>query len=212
MLQDRLNASFAFSPHHGRPAIVSRGLNEHSKEGQAALVAALRGVASGDKLALRLVFDRTSAKLMGICLRILKDRGEAEDVLQEIFVSIWAGAGKFDPARASPITWLATIARNRAIDRLRSRRAQSETAPVEAALELADDRQDAFAAVAEREEGARVHHCLSTLEGRTQQLIRTAFFNGLSYSDLAARAGVPLGTVKSLIRRGLQRLRKCLEG
>jgi RNA polymerase sigma-70 factor (ECF subfamily) len=148
---------------------------------------------------------------MGICLRILKDREEAEDVLQEVYVSIWSRAGSFDPARASPITWLATIARNRAIDRLRARRARAENPPLEEALEVADDRPDGFAAAVEVQEGERVQHCLSTLDNRAQEMIRTAFFDGLSYSDLATRAGVPLGTMKSWIRRGLQRLKDCLE-
>jgi RNA polymerase sigma-70 factor (ECF subfamily) len=148
---------------------------------------------------------------MGVCLRILKDRDDAEDVMQEVYVSVWRRAGSFDPARASPITWLATIARNRAIDRLRSRASRGSSAPVEAILEMADERPDGFAVAAAKDEGARVHHCLSTLEGRAQEMIRVAFFEGLSYSDLAARAGVPLGTCKSWIRRGLQRLRDCLE-
>ena len=179
---------------------------------QAALRDALQATAEGDAKALREVFDRTSAKLMGICLRVLKDREEAEDVLQDVYVSVWRRAGSFDPARASPITWLATIARNRAIDRLRSRRSQGSSAPVEAIMEMADERPDGFAQAAAKDEGERVRHCLSTLEGRAQELIRVAFFDGLSYSDLAARAGVPLGTCKSWIRRGLQRLRDCLEG
>lgn len=181
------------------------------KGAQAALEDALRGAAAGDRAALRQVFDGTSAKLMGICLRILKDRDEAEDVLQEVYVSIWSRAGTFEPARASPITWLATIARNRAIDRLRARRSRAENPPLEEALDVADDRPDGFAIAAELQEGERVHHCLSTLDGRAQDMIRTAFFDGLSYSDLAARAGVPLGTMKSWIRRGLQRLKDCLE-
>jgi RNA polymerase sigma-70 factor (ECF subfamily) len=183
--------------------------SDHSA--QAALNAALLSVAGGDRKALAQVFDRTSAKLMGICLRVLKDREEAEDVLQDVFVSIWSRAGSFDPAKASPITWLATIARNRAIDRLRSRRARGTTAPVTEILHLADDRPDGFAVAAAKDEGGRVHHCLSTLEDKAQEVIRTAFFDGLSYSDLAVRSGVPLGTVKSWIRRGLQRLRDCLE-
>src|SRR5215475_3798295 len=84
------------------------------------LAAALRRVAGGDRAALRLVYDETAAKLFGVCLRILNDRGEAEDVLQEVYVAVWRKAGSFDPTRASPITWLVAIARNRAIDRLRS--------------------------------------------------------------------------------------------
>lgn len=177
-----------------------------------ALNAALAATARGDREALRTLVDRTSAKLMGICLRVLKDRDEAEDVLQEVYVSVWTRAGSFDPGRASPITWLATIARNRAIDRLRSRRSQAGSAGMEEILDLPDEQPDGFALAAAKDEGERVHHCLSTLEEKAQQLIRVAFFDGLSYSDLAARAGVPLGTCKSWIRRGLQRLRDCLEG
>jgi RNA polymerase sigma-70 factor (ECF subfamily) len=192
-------------------AVNSSGARVSDTAAQAALSAALRAAARGDRKALRDVFDRTSAKLMGICLRILKDREEAEDVLQEVYVSIWSRAGTFDPGKASAITWLATIARNRAIDRLRSRRSRAGSAPVEEIMELADDRPDGFAVVAAKDEGERIHHCLSTLETKSQEMIRVAFFDGLSYSDLAARAGVPLGTMKSWIRRGLQRLRDCLE-
>ncbi len=148
---------------------------------------------------------------MGICLRVLKDREEAEDVLQEVYVSIWSRAGSFDPGKASPVTWLATIARNRAIDRLRSRRARGSSAPVEEILDLADEGPDGFAVAAAKDEGGRVHYCLSTLDAKAQDVIRVAFFDGLSYSEIAARSGVPLGTLKSWIRRGLQRLRDCLE-
>lgn len=172
---------------------------------------ALRAVAAGDRAALRILFDSTSAKLMGVCLRILKDREEAEDVLQEIFVTVWHRAESFDPARASAITWLATMARNRAIDRLRSRRSRGEAAPVEEAAQLADEGPDGFAAAAAKEERGRLQLCMGELEGRSRSMIRAAFFEGLTYSDLSERAGVPLGTMKSWIRRGLQQLRRCLE-
>jgi RNA polymerase sigma-70 factor (ECF subfamily) len=176
------------------------------------LIVALREVGGGSRSALSEVYQHTSAKLMGICLRILHDRHEAEEVLQEVFISIWNRAGTFDPGRSSPLTWLSTIARNKAIDRLRSRRAHGSDAPYGEALEIADEAPDGFAAAAGREEGERVRYCLSTLEGRTQEMIRSAFFDGLTYSELAARAAVPLGTLKSWIRRGLQRLKLCLEG
>src|SRR2546430_8311477 len=87
------------------------------------LAAALVRVAGGDRAALRLVYQETSAKLFGVCLRILKDRSEAEDVLQDVYVTVWRKAASFDPGRASPITWMVAIARNRSIDRLRSRAA-----------------------------------------------------------------------------------------
>jgi RNA polymerase sigma-70 factor (ECF subfamily) len=189
---------------------VSLDARTRDNSAQDALSASLRAVANGNREALRSIYDRTSAKLMGICLRILKDRDEAEDVLQEVYVSIWSRAGSFDSAKASPITWLATIARNRAIDKLRTRKSRGESVILDEAYEVADDAPDGFAAAAAKDEGRRIHHCLGTLEGKAQQVIRTAFFEGLSYPELAARAGVPLGTIKSWIRRSLLRLRECL--
>ncbi|WP_338502371.1 sigma-70 family RNA polymerase sigma factor [Sphingomonas kaistensis] len=191
---------------------MSPGPQPQPRVVHADLIAALGEVGGGSRAALNLLYERTSAKLMGICLRILHDRHEAEEVLQEVFISIWNRAGTFDPGRSSPLTWLSTIARNKAIDRLRSRRAHGADAPYGEALEIADDAPDAFAAASDREDGERILFCLSTLERRTQDMIRSAFFDGLTYSELAARAAVPLGTLKSWIRRGLQRLKVCLEG
>ncbi len=191
--------------------MVSEPADDEPGNTRTALAEAIEKVARGDRDALRTVVDRTSAKLMGICFRILKDRDEAEDVLQEVYVSVWMRAGTFDASRASPITWLAIVARNRAIDRFRSRSARAAPAPLEDAQQIADDRADGFEQAAEREEASRIHHCLSTLDGPAREMIRAAFFDGLSYPQLAARAAVPLGTMKSWIRRGLQRLRSCLE-
>ncbi|RST32131.1 sigma-70 family RNA polymerase sigma factor [Sphingomonas ginkgonis] len=168
-------------------------------------------MADGDRQALQTVYEMTSAKLFGICFRILGDAEEAEDALQEVYVSLWRRAGSFDPDRASPISWLASFARNRAIDRLRSARRSRDTAPIEAAANVGDDRPSAFAVAAQTEEETRLHRCLDTLEEHSRVSIRTAFFDGLTYSQLAGRAEVPLGTMKSWIRRGLQQLRACLE-
>src|ERR1700736_927392 len=97
------------------------------------LVAALARVAGGDRSALRTIYQDTSAKLFGVCLRILNDRGEAEDVLQDVYVTVWRKAAPFDPARASPIPWMVAIARNRAIDRLRAPAVSRRMEPIEAA-------------------------------------------------------------------------------
>ncbi len=165
----------------------------------------------GEKAALETIYAATSAKLFGICLRILRNRQDAEDVLQEVYLNVWRRAGSFDPARASPITWLATLARNRAIDRLRSAKRSAGTEPVDAALEVADPSPDALAAIESGEEASRLAGCIGELEERTAGAIRAAFFGGLTYSDLAERDGVPLGTVKSWIRRGLMKLKECLQ-
>jgi RNA polymerase sigma-70 factor (ECF subfamily) len=174
------------------------------------LSAALARVAGGSQAALAEVYGKSSAKLFGICLRILGDRSEAEDALQDIYVNVWRKAGSFDPARASPITWLAALARNRSIDRRRARGTR-EMAPVEDAADIADGSDDALTRLMAEEEGGRIATCLDELEARQNRAIRSAFFEGLSYPELAAQSAVPLGTMKSWIRRGLLRLKDCLE-
>ena len=175
------------------------------------LKAAMGRLAAGDRAALEEVYRATSVKLFGICYRILGDRKEAEDALQDVYVNLWRRADRFDPDRASPISWLAVFARNRAIDRLRSGRVQREAAPLEAAAEVADAAPLAEDLLIDAERKARVHHCLSQLEDNQRDNIRAAFFDGRTYAELAEAGDVPLGTMKSWIRRGLQRLKTCLE-
>lgn len=129
--------------------------------------------------------------------------------MQDAYVNIWQRAGTFDPARASPITWLVTVTRNRAIDRLRAS-GKRLTAPIEAAYDIADDTPDAEACLIAGDERARISQCIETLNGGDATMIRTAFFEGATYVDLATRASVPLGTVKSRIRRALMKLKECL--
>ena len=175
-----------------------------------ALREALARVGRGDASALKEVYERTSAKLFGICLRILGEKSEAEDVLQEVYVSVWRGAHGFDAGRGSPITWLARIARNRAIDRVRTRR-PGRSEPIDAALNIVDASPSALASLEEAERARRLDECLDELEGPHQAAIRSAFLDGQTYEALARRADVPLGTMKSWIRRALIRLRTCLE-
>ena len=174
------------------------------------LAAALNRVAQGDRPALRVIYDMTSAKLFGVCLRILNDRSEAEDVLQEVYLTVWRKAASFDEARASPITWLVAIARNRAIDRVRSAAPARRSEPIEAAAEV-DPGPTAFESLASAQEHARLKSCLDEIEQRQSLAIRAAFMGGFTYEELAERSGVPLGTMKSWIRRGLAKLRECLE-
>lgn len=169
----------------------------------------LRAIAVGDRAALAKLYRKTSPKLYGICIRLLRSEAEAEEVLQNVFLTVWQKADRFDPAKASPITWLAVLARNRAIDRLRSRRPEAE--PMGAAVEVADDSPSAFEVIEQARENERLSHCLEELEERQRVMIRAAFFDGATYPELAERESVPLGTMKSWIRRGLLRLRGCLE-
>lgn len=175
------------------------------------LVSAISKVATGDRGALRDVYDRTAAKLFGLCLRILGDTGEAEDTMQEIYLTVWQRAGSFDPARSSPITWLTVIARNRAIDRLRSSTRARAALPIEAAGDIVDPAADANTLLEISQDASRLNACIERLDQRRARAIREAFFGGLSYPQLAERAGVPLGTMKSWIRRSLIKLRECFE-
>ena len=175
------------------------------------LVGRLQAVAEGDRSALRDLYDKTSAKLFGVCLRILPDREEAEDVLQEVYLTVWNKAERFDPMRASPITWLATIARNRAIDRLRAIGPRAYDRPVDEALDLAAADPDALTVLERTEENQQLVDCLNTLDERAKGAIVSAFYGGQTYEELALREKTPLGTMKSLIRRGLAKLKGCLD-
>ena len=169
----------------------------------------LQSVGRGDRGAFASLYDRTSAKLYGICLRLLGNESEAEDVLQDVYVTVWAKADRFDPERASPITWLAVLTRNKSIDRLRRRSLASE--PIDAAANVEDDGPLPFELVDQRQQAGRLSDCLDLLDDRPRSMIRAAFLDGATYPELAEREGVPLGTMKSWIRRAMQRLRGCLE-
>lgn len=176
------------------------------------LAQAIRLVAEGDEAAMRFVYRATSAKLFGICARILGDTKDAEDALQEVYCDLWKSADRFDPARASPISWLATMARNRAVDRLRSGgKVRDRSVGIEAALEVADAGPLADSIIETLQRDARLHSCLEELDESQRRAIRAAFFQGLTYAQLADAQGVPLGTMKSWIRRGLARLKGCVE-
>lgn len=175
------------------------------------LALALARAGEGDRSAFKTVYEATSAKLLGVCLRILADRQLAEDVLQDTYLTVWRKASTFDATRASPITWLVTIARNRSIDRLRSASPMRRSVPVEDAHDLADAAPLASDVIETTDEVGRLNVCLETLEDKVRTAIRTAFLEGVTYDALASKENVPLGTMKSWIRRGLLRLRSCLE-
>lgn len=176
---------------------------------RAHLIDALLRAGDDDRSAFQEVYRLTSAKLFGICLRICGDRTGAEDVLHEVYLTIWKRAGAFEPGRASPISWLATIARNRAIDWVRARGIRP-TRPIEDAADIADDAPDQLSVAQRDETSRRLHDCLDALEERQRDAISTAFFDGMTYAELATAKGVPLGTMKSWVRRGLMQLKGCV--
>lgn len=171
----------------------------------------LAAVARGDREAFATLYRTTSDLMLAICLRMLRDRAEAEDVLQDVFVSVWHKAPQFDASRSTAMTWLTSIARNRAIDRLRASPRLANTASIELAESVPDPAPSAAATTDAAQQQRRLDECFRELEPRRRSLIRIAFFEGVTYEELAARIEAPLGSVKSWIRRGLAQLRVCLE-
>ncbi|GAB2590664.1 sigma-70 family RNA polymerase sigma factor [Dyella jejuensis] len=167
-------------------------------------------IAKQDRDAFGELYRRTSARLFGVCARMLSDRREAEEVLQEAYVSIWQRSASFDPARAGAMTWLVALVRNKAIDRLR----QHQGAALDHDFDmdsLADDDPTPASKTESGQDYQRLEDCMEQLESQQRRSIRAAFFSGITYGELAERAKVPLGTMKSWIRRGLMQLRTCLE-
>lgn len=172
----------------------------------------LKHTAAGDRSALGDLYRATSAKLYGLVLRIVKDSGDAEDVLQDVYVIVWKRASAFDAERGTAMAWLAAVARNRAIDKVRAKRPIAGGAEVDQALAGAEDPGELAPDALERSEAyRRLIECLDELEPRHADAIRTAFYEGVTYDQLATRASVPTGTMKSWIRRSLIRLRGCIE-
>ena len=178
---------------------------------RARLTDALIRTGRGDRAAFEAVYRATSAKLFGVCLRIFPDRTEAEEALQDAYLTIWNKAASFESGRASPISWLVTVTRNRAIDRLRAK-GKAGLASLDEASEVADPSPLAEAELIASSEDKVLHGCIQGLEARDAHFIRSAFIGGATYADLATREGEPLGTVKSRIRRALIKLRACMEG
>jgi RNA polymerase sigma-70 factor (ECF subfamily) len=167
-------------------------------------------VAAGDRAAFAALYAATSAKLFGIVLRILRDRSLAEDVLQDAFLRVWRNAGRYEPQSGRPVTWLAAIARNAAIDVVRQQR-------VHATRHL-DDGDEALAHMADPAAGALdpadregLRTCLAELEDEQRACVLLAYLDGWSREDLAERFARPVGTIKTWLHRSLARLRECLD-
>jgi len=171
----------------------------------------VRATARQDQLALAELYDRYRLILFGLVMRILHDRAEAEDVLQETFLQVWRRAGDFDEARGRAFTWLVTIARSRALDRLRAAGSRGRLATEAAGLPR-EDMGDAAADALRSEESRTVRAALAELPNEQRHALLLAYFEGLTQAEIAARLGDPLGTVKTRMRAGMIRLRQLLRG
>jgi RNA polymerase sigma-70 factor, ECF subfamily len=169
----------------------------------------LARVAARDREAFAAVYKATSAKLWGIVVRVLPRRALAEDVLQDVYVRIWERAETFDPAKASPITWMATIARNRAIDEVR-RRAPISIDDAPEALEVEQGGLSPLDSAQQSEDLRRLQECLQGLDPVRREIVLLAYYNGLSREELAKRFAHPVATIKTWLHRSLAQLRKCL--
>ena len=170
----------------------------------------LAAVSRGDEQALAVIYDRYRLILFGLILRILHDRQEAEDVLQETFLQVWRRARDFDATRGRAFTWLVTIGRSRALDRLRALGSRARTAEEMAAHSAQDQAGDAAEEAARSEQGKIVRQALEELPEEQKRTLFLAYFEGLTQSEIAVRLGDPLGTVKTRMRAALMKLREVL--
>jgi RNA polymerase sigma-70 factor (ECF subfamily) len=170
--------------------------------------ASLAACANGDRGALRALYEREARWLMGVALRIVRDRHLAEEVLQDAFLQIWRAATTFDPARGSGRGWIYTVVRHRALQEVR-RSGHAPTLAVEDIDDLADHRQLADAAPADID-ATELERCLEQLEPKKRDCIIQAFVEGYTHEQIAAKLDTPLGTIKSWVRRGLISLKECL--
>ena len=169
----------------------------------------LSRVAIRDRAAFSRLYQLSSAKLFAICLRILKDRAEAEEALQEVFIKIWQRADRFAQEGRSAQAWLGTVARNHAIDILRARKPVADQ--IDEVYDLADPAPDPERGAVLSGEGRRIDRCMETLDADRAVAVRRAYVEGLSYQELAEQFRVPLNTMRTWLRRSLIKLRECLD-
>ncbi|HEY4956587.1 MAG TPA: sigma-70 family RNA polymerase sigma factor [Caldimonas sp.] len=178
----------------------------------------------GDRAAFATLYERTSSHLFAVVLRINRDRAQAEDILQEVYVNVWRAASSFDAAQSQPLTWLTSIARNRAIDSLRRVQTQPQLRTVSPSLDgrdsedddvydtVADDAPGPLDLLSRAAESRALAACMDKLTALQRQSVALAFYQGLSHAEVAEQLRQPLGTVKSWVRRSLMTLKSCLQG
>ena len=179
-----------------------------------ALIALIDRVGQRDEAALRQLYEQTSPRLFGLAMRVVRQREWAEDVLQEAFLTIWRAAGDYRGSLSPPMAWLGLIVRSRALDLLRRRTADRSRVTDEfddtMAETLASDAPTPETLADASEQAFALHQCLAQLEGRQREVVSLAYLRDLSHGELADRLQLPLGTVKTWIRRGLEKLRACM--
>ncbi|MGD2139300.1 MAG: sigma-70 family RNA polymerase sigma factor [Burkholderiales bacterium] len=169
--------------------------------------------ALADQQAFSALYQASSAKLFAVAMRITRRKDWAEEVLQESFVKIWHHAGNYDADKSAPMTWMTAIVRNRALDWLRRPREVQASDEVEAFLaNIPDEAPGPEQLAAQSAQAGQLKECMDQLSADQKRSITLAFFHGLSHGELAGQLGKPLGTVKTWIRRGLDRLKQCLDG
>lgn len=173
------------------------------------LTSLIASVAKGDEAAFESIYEATRAKLFGVVLRILRRRDIAEEVVQDAYVKIWNSAGQFDPSLGSPVTWMVSIARNRAIDVAR-KRSEVSLDDEPAIAEIASDTPDPLARSQMTEELKRILECLGQLDPDRQRMVLLAYYNGWSREQLSEKFNTPLNTVKTWLRRSMIDIRECL--
>ena len=175
------------------------------------LAALLAEAGLGNRAAFADLYEATKSKLFAVALRIVRERHIAEEVLQDSFVNIWNNATKYAVGQSAPMTWMTAIVRNRSLDIVRRPFHEVQDEEDFFTSNMQDERPEPDAQLVARRDQARIEHCMKSLEGEQQQTISLAFFQGLSHSEVASHLGRPLGTVKTHIRRGLLKLKGCLE-
>jgi RNA polymerase sigma-70 factor (ECF subfamily) len=187
----------------------------HDDEASGALAQHLARTALGDRAAFRHVFEATHRHLLGVAMQVLRRQDLAEEVLQEVFVSVWQRAQTYRADAGRPMTWLIAMVRHRAIDLRRSRSGSEIEAQTEAMQAAAHDVLDSSMACTDALDNALDHHriapCMGELAAGARQSLALAYYEGLSQSEVADHLAVPLGTVKTWLRRGLEQLRRCLD-